>query len=134
SAPTTFCRRRPKSCSCATTVSRCSSTWSRRRVTARSSMTTSGSQAATTDLAPSVLARGGAVARLEPAAVVVGTACESEPLFEAERALLCAQPDRVVRGLGAALLATGARRGPFAARGGFSGWLRARPAPPPAPP
>jgi len=88
-------------------------------------MTTSGSQAATTDLAPSVLARGGAVARLEPAAVVVGTACESEPLFEAERALLCAQPDRVVRGLGAALLATGARRGLLAVRADFPDALAA---------
>jgi Na+-translocating ferredoxin:NAD+ oxidoreductase RnfC subunit len=60
-----------------------------------------------------VLVRAGAAGltwSLEPAAVVIASACEGEPLFGADRAVLLRETDRVVRGLGAALLATGAER------------------------
>jgi ferredoxin len=64
--------------------------------------------------ASDILVRAGRAdiaARLEPAETVVGAVCESEPLFEAERVVAEKMPDAILRGVGAALLACGARRG-----------------------
>jgi cobalamin reductase len=76
--------------------------------------------------ASDILVRAGRAriaARLETVDTVVGAVCESEPLFEAERVVAETQPDAVVRGLGAALLACGARRGILLVR---SDWDLAR--------
>jgi Na+-translocating ferredoxin:NAD+ oxidoreductase RnfC subunit len=83
-------------------------------------MTPSSSPAPkTTDAGAALLARAGAAgigASLEPAQVVVGAVCESEPLYAAERMLAAAQPDAIVRGVAAAMVATGAGRGLLAVR------------------
>ena len=76
--------------------------------------------------ASDILVRAGRAriaARLDATDTVVGAVCESEPLFEAERVVAETQPDAIVRGLGAALLACGARRGILLVR---SDWPAAR--------
>ena len=76
--------------------------------------------------ASDILVRAGRAriaARLDSVDTVVGAVCESEPLFEAERVVAETMPDPVVRGLGAALLACGARRGILLVR---SDWAAAR--------
>jgi Na+-translocating ferredoxin:NAD+ oxidoreductase RnfC subunit len=76
--------------------------------------------------ASDILVRAGRAriaARLDAVETVVGAVCESEPLFEAERVVAETMPDPVVRGLGAALVACGARRGILLVR---SDWPAAR--------